>query len=289
MTWVVSLVGALLVGLVLWDVFQTLWYPSAQGRLSRALMMGTWRLTGRLGRGARKRSGPLALVAVIGAWGALVVVGGALVYWPHVPTAFTYGPGVVPDDGAELLEALYLSLVSVATLGFGDVVPTVGWLRAAVPLQALIGFALLTAAVSWVLQVYPALNRRRTLSLHLAALREAGTLEALGALTGVTAARILGTLATSLTKVRVDLTQYSETYYFQDESPEAVLGLQVGYAHDLAEAGARSADPDVRHAAAVLTESIADLARVIGAQFVDAADGTVAVLEAYAADQRRGR
>ncbi|MFC7876169.1 ion channel [Isoptericola sp. NPDC057391] len=35
-------------------------------------------------------------------------------------------------------------------VGFGDIVPTTPWLRlATTPLQALIGFALLTAAVSW--------------------------------------------------------------------------------------------------------------------------------------------
>jgi hypothetical protein len=36
----------------------------------------------------------------------------------------------------------------VATLGFGDIVPESEWLRIVVPAQALIGFALLTAAVT---------------------------------------------------------------------------------------------------------------------------------------------
>src|SRR3954447_7875977 len=34
-----------------------------------------------------------------------------------------------------------------------------------VPVQALLGFVLLTGAVTWVLQVYPALTRRRALGL----------------------------------------------------------------------------------------------------------------------------
>jgi hypothetical protein len=66
-----------------------------------------------------------------------------------------------------VLDALYLSTVAMSTLGFGDIVPVDGWLRLVVPVQALVGFLLLTAAVSWVLQVYPAPARRRVLAVRL--------------------------------------------------------------------------------------------------------------------------
>ena len=59
-----------------------------------------------------------------------------------------------------LVDSLYASLVAVATLGFGDITPTTSWLRILVPLEALIGFAVLTAGLSWVLSVYPVLHRR---------------------------------------------------------------------------------------------------------------------------------
>jgi hypothetical protein len=54
--------------------------------------------------------------------------------------------------------------VTLATLGYGDIVPTSDLLRVLVPLEALVGFALLTAALSWVISVYPALSRRRSLA-----------------------------------------------------------------------------------------------------------------------------
>nr|WP_281360133.1 potassium channel family protein [Isoptericola halotolerans] len=60
-----------------------------------------------------------------------------------------------------VVDALYLSLVSLTTVGYGDITPLTPWLRIAAPVEGLLGFALLTAAVSWVLQVYPALTRRR--------------------------------------------------------------------------------------------------------------------------------
>ena len=40
--------------------------------------------------------------------------------------------------GVRVLDAVYVSLVTVARLGFGDVVPRDGWLRIAVPVQALL-------------------------------------------------------------------------------------------------------------------------------------------------------
>ncbi|MFJ8781962.1 hypothetical protein [Streptomyces sp. NPDC102476] len=55
----------------------------------------------------------------------------------------------------------------------GDIAPAEGWLRLVSPLEALVGFALLTATVSWVLEIYPTLTRRRVLAIRLAVLRNA--------------------------------------------------------------------------------------------------------------------
>ena len=43
----------------------------------------------------------------------------------------------------------YESHLTFLGSGFGDVVPQAPWLRLVVPAQSLIGFGLLTAAVSW--------------------------------------------------------------------------------------------------------------------------------------------
>lgn len=75
-----------------------------------------------------------------------------------------------------LVDAPYLSLVTVATLGFIDIVATAPLLRL---LIALIGFALLTGAVTWMRQIYPALTRRRVLPLRLATQAKAHTTERL--------------------------------------------------------------------------------------------------------------
>jgi Zn-dependent protease len=101
----VSVVGGVLVLLVLWDVFNSLLYPTGRGRISHSVMAGVWRLTRRAGRRVRRVAGPLALVAAIGSWGVLVLLGGALVYWPHLPSSFAYGPGIGPGGGAGFVDA----------------------------------------------------------------------------------------------------------------------------------------------------------------------------------------
>jgi hypothetical protein len=224
------------------------------------------------------------MVAVVGTWGCLVVVGWTLVYWPHVPEGFLYGMGLRPSQRTDLFDALYLSLVTVATLGFGDIVPVEGWLRVAVPLQAVVGFALLTAAVSWVLQIYPALTRRRALALRLSLLRRADTANALLRLDSAMAALLLDSLAAEVVGVRIDLSQYAETYYFRDSAPDVSLAAMAGYAAQLAECGQASAREDVRLAAAVLDEALDDLTSLLDKQFLRTGGTAAEILDAYAAD-----
>ncbi len=284
MTSVASVVGAALVLVVLWDVFHTLWYPAASGRLSRLAMAGIWRLSG----GGRPLSrtgtltGPLSLLVVVLTWCVLTVVGWALVYWPHVPESFSFDIGLPPSERADLLDALYISLVTLATLGFGDIVPTAGWLRIAVPLEALIGFAILTAAVSWGLQLYPALSRRRVLAIRLDLLGRADAGERRTLVESSSGPTLLLDLSTAVIQARVDVTQYAETYYFGDPDPASSLPATIGHAAHLAELGTNAVGGDVRLAAHLLGSAVADFAHVVDEEFVHVRGSTADVLAAYA-------
>lgn len=173
----------------------------------------------------------------------------------------------------------------MATLGYGDIVPTSTWLRVVSPLQGLIGFALLTAAVSWVLQVYPALNRRRVLALQLSMMEQTRRLEALSSMDGTTAARLLQDVSTGIAQARIDLTQYSETYFFRDASPQTSLALTVGYAHRLSETAQGTSTAELRQAGAILAASLQDLAEFLDGHFLHTGADTRAVLSAYSQDQ----
>ncbi|MEU3148467.1 MULTISPECIES: potassium channel family protein [unclassified Streptomyces] len=151
--WLVSLAGAGLVVAVLRDVFRTLWQPSGRGKVSRWLTAGLWRLAGRADGRLAAVTGPLALALVAALWTMTIILGWALIYWPHLPSGFSYGASLNAAERAGFLDAVYLSVVTVATLGFGDIVPADGWLRIAAPLEAVLGFTLLTSVVSWISQV----------------------------------------------------------------------------------------------------------------------------------------
>ncbi|MER7699618.1 potassium channel family protein [Streptomyces sp. NPDC096095] len=284
MEWLITAAGAVLVGVGLRDVFHTLWHPTGRGGLSTVMMTVVWRLTRRFPPHAAVAalSGPLSVLAVILMWAVFVVAGWTLVYWPHIPDGFSYAPGLNPEERAGIVDGLYLSLIMVGTLGLGDIVPTDAWLRLAAPFEALIGFALLTAAVSWISQIYPALTRRRLLALRLASLRAVGGLPPPPG--AAATAVLLQHLAQEVDHVRLDLAQHAETYYFHDGEPDASPASMAGYAADLALQGQHSRDAAVRMSAAMLGGSLENLARTLRAQFLHRGEDARGVFAAYAAD-----
>jgi hypothetical protein len=287
MNWLVSSIGAGLVMIGLRDLFHTLWHPTRHGGLSRLVMTAMWRLARRLR--ARRRVvglvGPLAMVTVVGMWACTVIIGWAVIYWPHMPGAFTFSPGSKAAQQPTLLDSLYLSLVMVATLGLGDIAPGDGWLRLVSPLEALVGFALLTATVSWVLAIYPALSRRRVLAIRLALLRDTGLTT--GRLDSTAGALLLDSLATEVVRVRIDFTQYAEAYYFHDGEDHSSLAATVGHAVVLARLGQAAGRPEVRLSGDLLSGALQDLAAILDQRFLHTGGTPTEVFAAYAADHGR--
>ncbi|MBF6558406.1 MAG: two pore domain potassium channel family protein [Acidimicrobiales bacterium] len=285
MHWLTAAAGAALVLFVLRDIFHTVGHPEGQGSLSRFVLSTTWRLS-RLRGGRGRLAGPLALLAVILVWGTLAVVGWALLYWPSVPTGFVYATGSGPSPGGtnRILDALYISMVTMSTLGFGDIAPAAGWLRIANPLEAFFGFALLTVAVSWVLQIYPALNRRRVLAIRLSSLRRASVLVRLRDDNSALPPGVLERLSTDIIQALVDLSEYSETYYFPDADPNSSLAASLPYAVELARVGAASSRSDMRLAANLLTCALEDFAGVLKDRFRYSGLTMSEVFAAYAAE-----
>lgn len=261
--WLVTAAGATLVLAVLVDIFHTLANPGRQGYLSKLVHTGAWRLTRR-----SAWSGPVAMLAVIGIWGLGAALGWALVYWPHMPEGFSFPVGSPAAQDPAFLDALYVSLVTISTLGFGDVFPASGWLRVVNPLEAIFGFALLTVAISWVLQVYPALSRRRALALRLSVLERAGTRDVLRDLDPAVASSLLHGLAADIVGARVDLGDYAETYYFREKRRDSSLPGTLGVAHELGTVATQCPHADVQLAGRVLLLSVADLLAVVGARFL---------------------
>ena len=286
MEWVITVLGVGLVIVVVRDVFHTLFHPVGHGSIAPQVMKLVWRLLRLFPSDRRIASltGPLGITAVIITWGVTAVLGWMLIYFPQMPNAVSYSSELNPAERNELIDSLYLSLVTVATLGFGDIVPTSPWLRVAAPLEALFGFMLVTAAVSWVLQIYPALHRRRVLALQLSTLRQARRSDTSLAEIDSIPIDVLTTVAASIVEARNDFTQYGATYYFRDLEADASLAASLGYATDLAAEAAASTQSQVRLAGAMITAAVNSLAELLDQEFLHLGADTFAVVQAYAAD-----
>jgi hypothetical protein len=293
MTFLLNAVGVVLVGTALHDIFNTIWRPKGFGGLTKALCLAAWKLT-RLRGGRLRRStelaGPLGLLLTVLAWATLIVVGFALVYWPHLPEAFHHNPGLTPQEEAGLLTAIYLSLTALTTLGLGDIVPAEAGMRMVVPFEALVGFVLLSASISWVLQVYPALLRRRTLARRLGLLAATDTDRVVREGPTHASSQILNDVTAGITTSQVDLLLYGECYYFRESEPTQSLAYVLPYVLRLTSAAEHSSAPEVRHAGSVLRRATDDLAVTLDSLFlkVEGAD-TATVLEAYRVDHQQPR
>jgi hypothetical protein len=268
MIWVAPVAGALLVIAVLRDVFHTLLHPAGQGSMSMLVFRSVWAATGALGSRARSLAGPSSMAFVIGLWTVLLVVGCALVYWPALPESFILSSSLDRSLHGGIIDAVYFSWVTQATLGYGDIAPRSGLLRVLAPLQATLGFALFTVSVTWVLSIYPALQRQRALAglafaLHKSHESAAVPLHALpqGAL-----ARQLERLAVGIATLRADYLQYPSTFYFAPPSTGTSLAAAIPYLVRLSHA--EDLGDEARLAAAELAAELDFVAADMATQFL---------------------
>lgn len=283
--------GVALIGLVGRDAFDALFHAEGRGTASRLITRTVWHVfrRARTRPGSLSLAGPVALVTVITTWAGLLVLGWALIYWPHMPGGFRFDVGV-EAAGPDFVHALNLSLVTLTTLGFGDITPTSEALRLILPLEALLGFGLLSASISFLLSIYPALSRRDSLAYEISLLRAA---EAEGdllvdALAPDATERLLAELTSRLITVERDLVHFPISYYFSAGDQRFSLPVAAPYLLELARRGMDEAQPKpVRFRARLLMQAIDDLARTTATEF-HRSDATTPeqLLREYARDHR---
>ena len=276
----------MLIAIALRDVFDVLFHLEGRGDLSQRIMRGVWRTLRRVASRwprAFPIAGPFGVLGVIGSWSALVGTGWALLLWPHLER-FRDADGDPAQGG--FLEALHISLVTLSTQGYADVAPIDEWLRVVGPIEALIGFGLLTASVSWFLSVHPAVLRRRALAYELWLLRQARDAEqepeALDE-------RLLAELTSRVVAIERDLVAMPASYYFAEVDDRFSLAAELPYLRSLARESATAGDSAaVRQGARMLDAAIDDLLRTIGARFQPVKpEDAEAALAAFARDHRK--
>lgn len=279
MTAIITVLGALLVLVALRDVFDTLFHPHGQGVVSENLMRAVWRVTRRLARGNHRMlsfAGPVAFIAVIAAWGTLVVVGFALIIWPHLPDAFAVGAGLDAAEQNSFVDAVYLSMVDLTSLGYGDIVPTTDLLRLLAPLETLIGLGLMTASISWILLLYRVLSDYRSLSHEIALLMaaERSSPTGLARIDPSVAAGVLADLTSRVVAMRDDFVHSPIAYYFHPRDPRHALPVLLPSLIEVVDGCSR---PDRAAAltfqATMLDQAITDLLTTIAEEFLGTPGG----------------
>jgi hypothetical protein len=275
-----ALAGALLVLWTLREVFRDLFHPSASGSLSVFVARTLFMLMRRWKR-LLPASGPVSLVCVIAIWVLLIAFGFSLIY-----SAFPSAQFAIQNPQAKFgfWPMIYFSLEVLTTLGLGDYMPTSTSVRVLVVLEALIGFSILTASVSSIVLLYPALGRMRSFARRLSVLRRVEASTGIRVEDGMDG-EALQELAWQAIRVRIDLGHFPLSYYFATRDRDSALSANLQYLNEVAhryQAGANSA---TRLTSSILCVAVSDLSELLRSRFIKNC-GSKDAFRCYAEDHR---
>jgi hypothetical protein len=223
--------GVCLLALGLWDTALTVLHPARRGPMSAAIGRVTWRVLRAVSRRPGGRlltfAGPLAMAAGFMSWVTSLWVGFALIYLPFIAefiyiTPATFGPPGLP-------EALYVSGVALTTVGFGDVVAATDTMRLVTVAQSASGLAAITAAIAYVLSVYPLVTKQRSAALRVSDLGLTDPGQVVRVLVQAGPSVLIG-LQRALIEAHQDVTRFPVLYDFHPDRPEESTGrlLEAG-------------------------------------------------------------
>ena len=161
---VVFALGAFLVVLVVWDLFQTIVVPrpsaGAAFKLSRYLVRGTWRVTRALGHGSADGAhdtllglfAPFATLALLVVWLGTLIIGYGLIL-------FAIRDQLSPSP-SDLGTTIYFAAGSVLTLGSGEILAAGSAARFVVVIAAASGLGVVALVVTFLFSLYGSYQRR---------------------------------------------------------------------------------------------------------------------------------
>lgn len=165
------MLGTGLVLLVAYDVYATILHARARsGPVGETLNSIAWRaarfVAFRLPRQRRHKTlnmvGPLLLPLLLIIYLLLLVSGFALIYYAHMPAQFVVEPEAASHP---FIESIYFSGITLTTVGYGDIAPHTPAMRLVALIESASGFALISLAVTYLITVYSALERKRAVAL----------------------------------------------------------------------------------------------------------------------------
>jgi hypothetical protein len=282
-----TLLGIAVIALALRDIFDVLFHPLGRGMIARRVVRGVAGTARRI-PGPKSTlallAGPLSYVAVVATWAGMLAVGWALVFLPRLPEGFNFDPALDPASHSGFLDALYISLVNLTSLGYGDISPASPLLRVLGPIETMFGLGLLTASISWLISIYSAISRRDSLAheVHLAKEAEERLGEKLADADPELLEALLAGFAGQLIRTRRDLIHFPITHYFRTEDEERALAGLLPFLTSLAdEAGGDERPDSLRVRAEILRMAIDDFAATLRVRLRMPGEDTDATLRHY--------
>ncbi len=166
--WPVTALGVVMAIAILLDVVLSVFHLDLSGPISTATQRAIARLMVLLSKRFRwaRRSllaiiGPAAIVSTIFVWVGLFILSFALMVWPHMNEAFSSASGLEPLG---FIDALYYSGGTGMVLGYGDITPQSAVWKILAFIEEGLGFALMTAIITYMLTVTNAVAERNALA-----------------------------------------------------------------------------------------------------------------------------
>jgi hypothetical protein len=167
--WPITALGVVMAIAILLDVVLSVFHLDLSGPISTATQRVIARfmvLLSKRFRWARRNLlaliGPAAIVSTLFVWVGLFILSFALLVWPHMNgEAFSSSSGPKPLG---FTDALYYSGGTGTVLGFGDITPQTPVWKILAFVEAGLGFALMTAIITYMLTVTSAVAERNALS-----------------------------------------------------------------------------------------------------------------------------
>lgn len=219
-------IGTLLMIAALLDVFLTVLYARigtsgvarfGTGVISAKVSEHTWAafraLAPRFGRYRAdflSFAGSVIVVLYIVIWVWMILLGSAMIVHPHLGTSITATQGATPTSFAA---ALYVAGGALSTAGYTGLAPRTDAFRAMLALLPFIGMSVLSLTLTYLFQVYGALQRRNTLALKVKMLA-GGTADAAELIAGLGVQQHFNSGYTTLAELGAEVTNLNETHAF---------------------------------------------------------------------------
>ncbi len=167
-TFLAIALGLYLIGLVVWEGFETIILPrtvTRSLRLTRGFYKVLWPFSARIARKLPEERrdlflsyfGPLSLPLLLILWAGMLISGYALLQWA-LPHGLERLPGMTRFG-----TALYQSGVTFFTLGYGDVTPRTNIARLVAVSEAGLGFGFLAVVIGYLPVLYQAFSKREAI------------------------------------------------------------------------------------------------------------------------------